>query len=94
MEERRTEGKHTLMLEKRGVLTLTGVLEVMSFDEESVAADTDCGVIIIHGENLHIENLNLDKGDMSLKGEISSIVYEDSERYMNPSASFFGRLFR
>lgn len=94
MEQRLSEGKHTLMLEKRGSLTLTGVLEVISFDELSVIADTDCGIIIIKGEGLHIESLNLEKGDMALNGSVDSLVYEDSDSYFSPKGSFLGKLFR
>ena len=89
--EQRTDGKHTLMLEKRGKMTLTGVLEVISFDEMSIIADTDCGVLVIKGDGLHIDSLNLEKGDMTLDGNVDSIVYEDS---FSAKGSFFGKLFR
>ena len=92
--EQRTELKHTLMIEKRGRMTLSGVLEVISFDEMSVIADTDCGVIIIKGEGLHIDSLNLEKGDMSLTGTVDSLIYEDSEGYSSSGSSFLSRLFR
>lgn len=94
MEQRLSEGKHTLMLEKRSRLTLTGVLEVISFDELSVIADTDCGVIVVKGEGLHIDSLNLEKGDMSLEGTVDSLTYEESDSYFSPKGSLLGRLFR
>lgn len=92
--EQKIDGKHTLMLEKRGRMSLTGVLEVISFDEMSIVADTDCGIIIIKGEGLHIDSLNLEKGDMSLDGIVDSLTYEDSESYLSPGGSFLSKLFR
>ncbi len=92
--EQRTESKHTFMLEKRGKMKLTGVTEVISFDELSVIADTDCGVIIIKGENLHIDSLDLEKGDMSLDGSIDSVSYEESDSFFGAKGSFLSRLFR
>ncbi len=94
MTEMRADGKHTLMLEKRNKLSITGVLDVISFDEDTVAANTDCGVIIVKGEDLHIDNLNLEKGDLSLEGMIYSISYEDNDGYTGGHASLFSRLFR
>jgi sporulation protein YabP len=94
MTEQVTGGKHTLMLEKRKRALLTGVIEVISFDEENVVADTDCGVIIIRGEGLHMDSLNLEKGDMSLEGMVESITYEDSEGYSNGKGSVWSRIFR
>ena len=94
MTEIRADGKHTLMLEKRNKLSLTGVLDVISFDEDTVAANTDCGVIIIKGEDLHIDNLNLEKGDLSLDGMIYSVIYEDSDGYAAGHTSLLSRLFR
>jgi sporulation protein YabP len=88
---RTIDGKHTLMLEKRGRIMLTGVLDVISFDEESVVADTDCGVIVIRGEGLHMGALNLEKGDMSLEGTVDSVAYEDSA---GGKSSVWSRLFR
>lgn len=94
MAEIRPDGKHTLMLEKRNKLSLTGVLDVISFDEDTVAANTDCGVIVIKGDELHIDNLNLEKGDLSLEGMVYSIVYEDNDGYSGGRTSMFSRLFR
>jgi sporulation protein YabP len=92
--EQRTDtktGKHTFTLERRNKLLMTGVLEVISFDEELVTADTDCGVVVVRGEGLHIDSLNLEKGDMSLTGEVDGISYEES---YGVKGSFLGRLFK
>jgi sporulation protein YabP len=88
-------GKHTLTLEftleRKGRLSMTGVLEVLSFDEEMITADTNCGVVVVKGEGLHIDNLNLEKGDLSLTGEVNGVNYEDS---YGVRGSFLGRLFK
>ena len=55
---------HHIILEGREQLTVSGVEEVESFDENSIVMDTIKGVLIVRGENLHIEKLSLDGGDL------------------------------
>ena len=51
--------RHKIILEEREKLSITGVTDVIAFDEESITADTDMGVITIRGEGLHISKLFL-----------------------------------
>ena len=59
---------HHLILEDRERLTVSGVEEVESFDENTIVMVTAQGVLIVRGENLHIEKLSLDGGDLKVEG--------------------------
>lgn len=79
-EEARMELNHHLILEDREKLTVSGVEEVESFDENTIVMDTAQGVLVVRGEELHIEKLSLDGGDLKVEGMIESLVYEESRR--------------
>ena len=76
-EERRPgpEGPHHIILEEREGLTVSGVEEVESFDENTIVMDTVRGTLVVRGEGLHIEKLSLDGGDLKVEGTVDSLVY-------------------
>ncbi len=67
--------KHTVSMTDCKELNITGVTDVINFDETSVILSTSCGVMSIDGTGLHILNLNVDTGDVSVTGEISGLIY-------------------
>ena len=71
---------HHLILEDRERLTVSGVEEVESFDENTIVMDTTQGVLVVRGENLHIEKLSLDGGDLKVEGTVESLTYEEFRR--------------
>ena len=75
MSEQFIKQAHTLILDNRMKLSLTGVTDVMGFDEQTVSLSTDCGTLIVKGENLHINKLNLDSKDVCIDGVINSLQY-------------------
>lgn len=81
---------HTLMLDNRSRLSLTGVEDVSGFNEEAVSVRTTDGTLIIRGSGLHIDRLNLETGDVSVDGSIDSMQYLGSDG----SKSKLSRLFR
>ncbi len=81
---------HQLILQDRRQLELTGVSDVDSFDESAITAYTSLGELTIRGKGLHIRQLNLEGGSLSLEGQIDTLSYSDTMR----SGGFFGRLFR
>lgn len=87
-EELQNSGHH-LILEDRERLTVSGVEEVESFDENTIVMDTIRGVLIIRGEDLHIEKLSLDGGDLKVEGTVESLTYEEERR---GKGGFFSRL--
>jgi len=58
-------GMHSLILENRERLTVTGVVDVESFNDEMVVADTEMGLLIIRGEDLHINKLSVESSELS-----------------------------
>lgn len=75
MSEQFMNKAHSLILDNRKKLSLTGVTDVMGFDEQTVSLSTDCGTLIVKGENLHINKLNLDSKDVCIDGTINSLQY-------------------
>lgn len=81
---------HRLTLDQRSRLTVSGVDEVASFDENSIRMTTRAGVLLVRGSDLHIERLSLDGGDLLVEGAVDALLYEEPEE----PASFLSRLFR
>lgn len=82
---------HSLILKDRKEISLTGVTDVDSFDENSIVAYTNYGELTINGNELHISALNTDSGELSIDGEITSLIYLDNK----PKAEgFFKKVFR
>lgn len=75
MPEQIYKSNHSLILDNRSSLTLTGVSDVIGFDEKTVNLMTDCGALIVKGESLHINKLNLDSKDVCIDGTINSLQY-------------------
>lgn len=82
---------HSLILENRRNLTATGVANVDSFDEETIVAVTDIGDLTVRGSKLHIDKLNLETGELTLDGEISSMTYSENR---SSGGGMFSRLFK
>ena len=90
-EEKRIPKKHNIILENRKSMSISGIEDVDSFDEETVVLYTDDGTLVIRGSELHINRLNVESGDLSVEGRIDSLSYEDGE---SKKGGFFGRLMR
>lgn len=72
-----TGGKHTLLLKNRELLSLEGVIEVNSFDEEVVILKTEGGQLTVEGEGLHVKKLLLEAKEAVIEGKILSLSYTD-----------------
>ena len=88
----RMEGAHHVILEGREQLSVSGVEEVESFDENSIILSTALGGLEVQGEGLHIEKLSLDGGDLKVEGDIDALTYEESRR--ERSGGLLARLLR
>jgi sporulation protein YabP len=86
--------KHSVTIDRRNLVTVTGVLDVISFDENTIIAETQMGVLLIHGENLHVNRLQLDNGDLSVDGQVDSINYEENSGFGKGKSSFLSKLFK
>ncbi len=93
MEDRRPviETPHSLSLEDRRRLLVSGVTDVESFNEQEVIMGTSLGLLAVRGEDLHMEKLSVDSGDVVVTGNIDAMEYEESPV---KNEGFFARLFR
>ena len=89
-EERNREMPHTVILEGREKLTLSGVVDVQSFDEEQVLLETVRGMLVVRGQGLHVERLQLEAGELIVEGEVGLVEYDDS---VQPRGGLLKRLF-
>lgn len=87
--EKALETPHKLVLDSRRKLSMTGVVEVESFDESVIQLVTTRGPLTIRGTGLHLQMLSLDGGQVAVDGTVDSICYEDE----TPAGGFFARLF-
>ncbi len=70
-------GDHSLKMDNRHMLAITGVTDVDGFDEHTIVLVTVCGIMTVHGNELRINKLNIEAGDISIEGEISAIQYSN-----------------
>ena len=81
---------HSILLENREKLTVCGVEDADSFDESRIILQTMMGSLIIKGENLHIDKLSLETGEVSIEGLIKEMTYEET----TAAGSLWQRLFK
>lgn len=81
---------HSLSLQDRKKMAVSGVNEVVNFDEHQVMIATTMGTLIVRGSSLHVDQLSLDSGELRLTGRIDIIEYDDSVT----TGGFFRRLFQ
>ena len=82
-----------IILENRGKLSISGVLDVLSFDDQVVILETDLGLLTVKGENLRINKLSIDTSEVIVEGDISALAYSDKEMDKK-SGSFLGKIFK
>ena len=81
---------HKLTLNERKTLTMTGVTEVVSFDDLAIVLRTGLGILTVHGQNLQLKNLSLEGGQVAVEGTIAAFIYEEPRQ----ERKWLGRLFR
>ncbi len=77
---------------KNGVLN--GVIDVLSFDVGEILLETELGMLMIKGSDLHVSRLTLEKGEVDIEGRIDSLVYSDVKKASKQAESLLGRLFK
>lgn len=94
MEEKKINKitNQNLILENREKLSVTGVVDIHSFDDELVLAQTDLGIITIKGDDLKMNKLNLENNELIVEGQISAIAYSDV--VSGKKSGFMNKLFK
>ena len=94
MEEKISRRPHRLDLTNRGKGSVTGIQDVVAFDENQIVLDTDMGLLTVKGKVLHVSRLTLEKGEVDIEGTVDSLVYSSNETYRKQGESLFARLFK
>jgi len=92
-ENKIDDNKSNLMLESRKKLTLSGVVEVISFDEQKIDLTTNLGNLTIKGEELKMNKLDVQNGDVIIVGSISYMVY-NGKVSKKSNESIISKLFK
>lgn len=90
-EKRISSVPHNLVLEDRRLLTVSGVSDVDSFDEETVVVFTDLGELTVRGSDLHINRLSVEVGELTVEGNIAALIYSQDNVQ---KGGFFSKVFR
>ncbi len=89
-KEKLSARPHNVILEDRSRLSVSGVEDVDSFDEQRIILKTAKGVLILRGSELHIDKLSLETGELAVTGLITDLGYEETA----PGGSLWSRLFK
>lgn len=92
MSEQVIKREQNLILENRKKLLISGVSDVDSFNESNVFLFTSLGELRIRGRNLHINEMNIENGDLCVEGEISAMIYGDSNK--TQKLGFFKKIIK
>ena len=80
---------HSLTMHERRKLSVTGVTEVVSFEDTAVVLKTSLGTLIIQGRQLQLKTLSVDGGQVAVEGTVSALGYEEPRQ----SGGWIRRLF-
>lgn len=93
-DDGRRASVHKVYLNARKTAVLSGVRDVLSFDAKEVYLETEQGILLIRGDELHVNRLSLEKGEVDVDGRIDSFAYSDREETQKKAGSFLGRMFQ
>ena len=85
--------QHRISLNNRQTCEINGVSDVLSFDVGEILLETDQGMLMIKGNDLHVSRLTLEKGEVDVDGRIDSLTYSENISAGNRSVSLLSRLF-
>ena len=94
MEERTIQKSHKLVINNRKTSLVTGVKDVLSFDLNEILLETEQGMLMVKGTDLHVNRLSLEKGEVDLSGNIDSVSYSDVQAHGKTQENLFSKLFR
>ena len=92
MEEKKSVKPHSIMWSDRKAGSITGVKDVLSFDENSVVLQTEQGMLTVKGRDLHVGRLMRDQGEVEMEGRVDSLTYSGSDPAKK--GSLVRRMFR
>lgn len=95
MEEIMQGQLHQFTFTDRKNGSVSGVVDVVSFDPNLILLETTRGMLTIKGKDLHVSRLHLEQGEVDMEGEFSSLVYSDDGSYgRKQKGNLLGRMFK
>ncbi len=97
IEERKNLSQTTiqnLILENREKLSISGVLDVLSFDDQIVMVETELGLLTVKGENLRINKLSIDTSEVIVEGDINSLSYSEKDLSKDKAGGIISKIFK
>ena len=85
---------HKLMMLNRKSMEITGVEDVISFDTKEVLLETTMGILTIKGEDLKVNRLSIEKGELEIEGTVDSMEYFEISSYKRKKESMLKRMFK
>ena len=85
---------HKIIMTNRRNCTINGVKDVLTFDMHEILLETEQGMLMIKGDDLHVNRLSLEKGEVDVDGRIDSLTYSDAAGTGHKNESFLSKLFR
>lgn len=96
MEERKNINAgiiQNLVLENREKLSISGVIDVLSFDDQVVMIETELGLLTVKGQNLRINKLSIDTSEVIVEGEVSYLAYSEANQ-TKTTGGILGKIFK
>lgn len=93
-EENKMPKMQNIILENRNKLHLSGVLDVLNFDEEIVTVDTELGILVVKGADLRLNKFNLENAELSIDGEVTSMTYDNKTYSGKKSEGLLTKIFK
>ena len=91
MEEKGLSKSHKVTLMNRRNGTFTGILDVLSFDIAEILLETELGLLHLKGKDLHVNRLDLERGEVDVEGEIVLMEYKKMQSTTEKRGAFLGR---
>lgn len=92
VDEKQTNIMQNVILENRKKLTLTGIRDVLSFDDEIVVVESELGLLNIKGTDLRVNKISVETGDVIVDGTIRAIEYSDKD--IGPKQGLMSKIFK
>ena len=86
--------QHKLILNNRNSCSINGVLDVLSFDVNEILLETQEGMLMIRGNEMHVTKLTVEKGEVDIAGRIDSLTYSENTGHGSRESSFLAKLFK
>lgn len=93
MEKEIAAFNHNITLTERKNLVVTGVKKIDNFDSNEFLIETTMGYLKVKGSDLEIIKLDTYQGNVSIKGQISSLIYSDNDK-KSKEESFISKIFK